>query len=397
MNQHVTSRLRWVWVGLCAGLTVAVGMAGCASSSGMAVVPPRALGRRGPATPSSGIGPATSGCQGTTGCACFGNGTCDIGYTCVNMLCYAATGTSYTASSSYVPPGTSYTAVASTSVGSGCTPGTQGCTCNAQGTCGVGLLCSNNTCLSEGGGTSTTPISSTGTSTTSPTSTTTATSTTGTASSGPTATGNTVTFKGGVASGAMVGYGFVAGGTSVAGGTGTALTTFTDPTCPAGSGTLTGGTGAGCAATSWTSAGDSSGLCMTGSIPAYTTCPTNCGATETGSDYSEDWGAEIGINAGTSPAATLTGSFTQLAVTFTGTPGGTVRLQVEAGGTAYCLSNYVSGTMTPASSLMATCYNTPPGAALASLSSVTKVELQITSAAAAETFSNFCMTGISFQ
>ena len=193
----------------------------------------------------------------------------------------------------------------------------------------------------------------------------------------------------------MVGYGFVAGGTSVAGGTGTALTTFTDPTCPGGA--LTGGTGAGCAATSWKAAGDTTGLCMTGSIPALTACPTNCGAAETGFDYSEDWGAEIGVNAGAA-GATLGGTFNSIAVTFTGTTTGTVKLQVLVGTTAYCtVAAYTSGTAVTAASLVTNCYTGGAQSPLASLAMVSQVQLQITSASTAETFSNFCMTGITFQ
>ena len=101
--------------------------------------------------------------------------------------------------------------------------------------------------------------------------------------------GVTVTFSGGNAVGGITGSGYVAGGTLGANSTGEALTTFTDPRCPSGDGQLTGGSGQGCAATSWTSAGDANGLCMSGTIPALTACPMNCGARETGFDYSEDW------------------------------------------------------------------------------------------------------------
>jgi hypothetical protein len=194
----------------------------------------------------------------------------------------------------------------------------------------------------------------------------------------------------------MTGFAYVAGGTLGMDSTGTPLTTFTDPTCPLGDGQLTGGNGQGCTATAWTSAGDADAICITGTIPALTACPTNCSAADTDFDYTEDWGAQVGVAAGATATATIGGSYSSIAVTFIGTPGGSVRLQVNVGSTNYCVGNYVSGDVVPASSLVTDCYTTG-GTPLPSLASVNQVVLSIVSAPVTETFTSFCMTGISFN
>jgi hypothetical protein len=200
----------------------------------------------------------------------------------------------------------------------------------------------------------------------------------------------------------MTGYGFVAGGTATANDIGTPLTQFTDPTCPADAGTLTGSSGTspgtGCTGTTWSS---TSSLCMSGSIPALTACSdaggtTGCSGTEA-ENYSEDWGAEVGVSAGSASTATVGGSFTKLSVAFTGTPATGIRLQVSDGTNSYCFPNYTSGTAVTASQLVEACWGTTGNTPLSSLGAITQVQLQIPSASAAISFSSFCMTGITFQ
>jgi hypothetical protein len=198
-----------------------------------------------------------------------------------------------------------------------------------------------------------------------------------------------VTFSGGQAYGAMNGSGFVEGGTAVAGNIGAPLTTFTSPTCPAGDGQLTGSTGpdagTGCTATAWTG----TGLCMSGTIPAVSGTPAN---------YAEDWGAMVAASVGTPFSTTLGGSYTSIAATYTGAPGGDTRLLVDVAGTQYCVDAYVSGTTVTTSQLVTNCYTGgTPQTPLSSLGAIDWVGLLIPSSTAAETFTNFCMTGIRFQ
>jgi hypothetical protein len=208
---------------------------------------------------------------------------------------------------------------------------------------------------------------------------------------------NGVTFTNGKAAGLFTGVGWVAGGTSVAGGTGTPLTTFGTPTCPAGDGTLTGGTGAGCSAIAWET---TNSLCMSGTIPALTACPANCTTPgETGEDYAEDWGAEVGVNVSMVANTAMGQSFSAMTVNFTGTLNGFIKLNVvDSSHNSYCYYNYVSGTPVAASQLTQSCWQTSsPGPALSSLANITSVGLQIDSSLTAETFTDFCMNSIAFK
>ena len=94
--------------------------------------------------------------------------------------------------------------------------------------------------------------------------------------------------------------------------------------------------------------------------------------------------------------AGIGGNFSSIAVTYTGTPGGTVRLQVNVGTTNYCVNDYASGTVVQASSLTQDCYN-PGGEQLPSLAQVNQVVLSIVSSTQEEVFTNFCMTSITLQ
>jgi hypothetical protein len=208
---------------------------------------------------------------------------------------------------------------------------------------------------------------------------------------------NGVTFLNGKGVGLFTGNGWVAGGTSGPGNIGTPLTTFKTPTCPAGDGTLTGGTGAGCSALTWET---TNSLCMSGTIPALTACPTNCAAPgEVGDDYSEDWGAAVGVNVSTVANTAMGQAFNTLTVNFTGTPGGVVKLSViDSSGMWYCFYNYVSGTPVTPSQLTQSCWLTSsPGPALSSLATITSVGLEIDSSQSAETFTDFCMDSIAFK
>ena len=166
------------------------------------------------------------------------------------------------------------------------------------------------------------------------------------------------------------------------------LTNFTSPSCA-------GGAVACCSTpTNWAT---SDSLCISGTIPGLTTCPTNCSSTETVADYAEDWGAMVGVYATPAGAngGTVGQSFSTIAVSYGGTPGGTVRLVLtDSTGTEYCKDGYTSGTTLTASSLVTNCWGASPENPLADFSSVAAVQLQIDASAAAETFTNFCVTGI---
>lgn len=91
-----------------------------------------------------GSGGTSAGCpEGSAGCDCYGNQSCDDDLVCADGKC--------------LPPG--------------CAPGTENCTCDA-GTCGQGLQCNDGICRPRTGGTGTDGgMSTSGTSTTGSTST----------------------------------------------------------------------------------------------------------------------------------------------------------------------------------------------------------------------------------
>ncbi len=237
------------------------------------------------------------------------------------------------------------------------------------------------TSTGNGGSTTSATGGATTTSATGGATTTTTSTGVGGATVGP--TGNTVTFTSGKASGAMLGYGFVALGSADA---------LTDPTCGTGKTTIT--NAAPCAtSTNWTG----TGLCMTGSIPALPAAPV-------AADYSSNWGVSVGVNA-TEPAGSGLGqSFASITITVAGTPTAGLRAQVHKKGEAdsvnYCVNNFTSGTAMPFTSFVTDCYNgTPAGTKItpADVPSIDKISVQVSSGSTAITVTNLCITGISFS
>lgn len=181
----------------------------------------------------------------------------------------------------------------------------------------------------------------------------------------------------------MTGYGFVALG---------ALDFVTSPTCGTALTPITKATP--CAADpNWSS---TTALCVTGSIPALPTVPV-------ASDYTNNWGLSVGLNA-TDPAGTGLGqAFTTVAITTTGTPATGLRAVVHRKGDAvdvgYC-AMMTSGTAIAFTSFNTECYNTPvSGTALtaADVANIDQISVQVSSGAAAITVTNLCITGITFN
>jgi hypothetical protein len=154
-------------------------------------------------------------------------------------------------------------------------------------------------------------------------------------------------------------------------------------------------------------------LCISGNVPPVTPCSggtattttTNgsvtvtCGPTETTSfDYGEDWGAIVGVESTGCAGGTLSIEPTSITVNFTGTPTGSggILLGVVIGGIQYCVEQYESGQTLTAANLTEQCWNIG-GASPASLAGISKVQLEITSGAGGFSFTDFCMTGITFQ
>jgi hypothetical protein len=224
--------------------------------------------------------------------------------------------------------------------------------------------------------------------------------------------GKTVIFSNGRAVGAMVDWGWVAGGNSQVGGGNaeTPLTTFTQPVCPAGAGALTGFSQS-CSNTQWPTP---NALCLSGNIPGTTACSgglatcattagpvtVQCEPSET-RDYGEDWGAMVGVQATPDKKSTLNFIPSSIAATFTGAPASSnIRLFIIIDSISYCtyggLTSYVSGTTVAASDFSNQCWTTG-GTAPASLAGIQKVMLQIDSQTTPVEFANFCFTGIVFQ
>jgi hypothetical protein len=199
-------------------------------------------------------------------------------------------------------------------------------------------------------------------------------------------TGTTVTFNNGRAAGAMTGWGWVALGV---------LDTVTDPTC---GGEPVLGTTYCLGGFTWNAANK---LCMTGSIPAVSALNP---------DYTNNWGALIGVNATLNTDGTLGNfgqtlgqSFTSVTITVSGTPLVGLRAQVhrhgDPVGTNYCAA-MTSGAAIPFTSFNTKCFDVPPdGVALtaADVPNLDQIDVQVSSGLAAITVTNLCITGITFS
>ena len=203
--------------------------------------------------------------------------------------------------------------------------------------------------------------------------TTSVTPTAGTTSATP--TGTTVTFASGKAAGAMTGYGWVALGSA---------DSLTSPTC----GTAVYTSTTNCASTTWSG---TTGLCLTGSVPALGTPP----------DYTGNWGVQVGVNSDAAGGG-LGQSFTSVAITVTGTPTSGLRAVVhrkgDPVGAGYCAA-MTSGTAITFTSFNTKCYDTPAdGTALtaADVLIIDQIGVQVPSGSAAIAVTSLCITGITF-
>jgi hypothetical protein len=201
--------------------------------------------------------------------------------------------------------------------------------------------------------------------------------------------GNSVTFSAGQAQGALTGYGWVA--------MGPVGDSVSSPTCDrssAGGGKtdpITGVavTGACNTQTNWDS---TTALCMTGSIVALPATPTK-------TDYSNNWGLEIGVNANSDAVSTIGVAHTSINVGVTGAPTG-LRVNIHRKGdpdtTPYCAS--YTGSAIPLSSFNTACWdNSGTPFTAADAPNIDKVMIQVPSSGTAITVTELCMTGITFN
>lgn len=211
--------------------------------------------------------------------------------------------------------------------------------------------------------------------------------------------GDSVSFKDGKAAGAMTGYGWVALG---------ALDKISSPKCaPDSTDTTTTraisapGTDPGpCPATGTTVWGSADALCLTGSIPALPDPAVQ-------SDYDNNWGVQVGVNASETEGAEIGTAFSTVALTFAGKPTtglrASVHLKGDQPGTTYCYNGVTSGKALKLTDFITTCWD---GASCTSAGckaltadmakNIDKVGLQVSSTTAAITVDNLCLSGIQF-
>jgi hypothetical protein len=313
--------------------------------------------------------------QGDQSGQCYPNKTCNSGLQCNSAsICVpssssggsGAGGTNDTGGTTSTG-GNKDTGGTTSTTSSGGTSDTGGTT-NTGGTSDTGGTSSSGGTSDTGGTTNTGGTSSNGGSS-------------GTVPAGCTASSSTTeaTFCNGLAMGAMTGYGWVALGSA---------DTLTEPTCDAAKAAIT--SAAPCLAnTNWSKP---DALCMSGSIPAL---PGDAGAT----DYSSNWGVQVGVNA-KDPSAALGSNWKTITFDVTGSPSSGLRAVLHKAGdpdsTGYCYA------MTPGTALKITDFNSKcwdsSGTALteADAGSIDKMGVQVTSTATAITVSSLCLTKITF-
>ena len=191
---------------------------------------------------------------------------------------------------------------------------------------------------------------------------------------------DTIGFCQGSAKGLMTGAGWVALGS---------LDTLTDPTCGTDKTAIT--KAAACtSATTWNDPGK---LCMTGSIPALPGTPVQ-------TDYDNNWGVQIGLNA-TEPNTQFDASaYTGVTFNISGAPLTGNRAMIHRAGdsdsTTYC-ATFQSGNKVALTAFNTKCWD-GSGVSLASadLSKIDKMGIQVSSTSAAITVANLCLTSIVF-
>lgn len=203
---------------------------------------------------------------------------------------------------------------------------------------------------------------------------------------------NSVCFSAGKASGLMTGYGWIALGSED-----TATSPVCDNTANNGSANQQITTANPCPETGgktvWTT--PDAGLCISGSIPAVSG-PT---------DYTANWGLQIGANVDTS-GGTLGKSYSSITYTFNAsaiTPANTaIRAEVHRAGddpgTTYC-ATILSGKATSFVAFNTQCWPGGSGTAMTSddVAKIDKIGIQISSdTGSAYAVSGFCWSGLSF-
>lgn len=195
--------------------------------------------------------------------------------------------------------------------------------------------------------------------------------------------GSAVTFSDGQAEGAMTGFGWVALGSE---------DTVTAPTCGPSHDPIT--SSAACASTvNWS---PSDRLCVSGFVPAL---PANPEA----SDYANNWGIQVGVDATNPVGGGLGQSYANLTIDMTGIPaaaGPSLRAVVHRRGdpasTTYC-APVTSGVAIPFTGFSTLCFVLGGGGSImtaADVPSIDSIGVQISSESTAVTVSDFCITGI---
>jgi hypothetical protein len=193
--------------------------------------------------------------------------------------------------------------------------------------------------------------------------------------------GTVVTIANGQAQGAMTGFGWIALGS---------LDTVRDPTCASPAGPIV--SGVPCDITQWSS---TTAYCMSGNVPVVPPNPTK-------TDYDNNWGIEIGINATPDGTGALGQSFSSVAVTvssasdISGLRVSTHRLG-DPDGTNYCTS-LSSGVQTPFSRFNSACWdNSGTFLSAGDVAKLDKIMVSVPSTpTSAIAVDNLCITGITF-
>jgi hypothetical protein len=192
---------------------------------------------------------------------------------------------------------------------------------------------------------------------------------------------DSVIFCKGKAVGVMSGYGWVALGSA---------DSLSDPTCDTAKAAIT--ASAPCKAnTNWSK---TDALCMSGQVPALPEEPTD-------TDYADNWGIQIGVDA-KSPKAAMGGeSYKTITLSLTGSPSVGLRAVVHRSGdpdsTSYCADALTPGKPMPLSSFNTKCWDSSgDDLADADVPNLDKVSVQVTSGEAAVTVTDLCLSKIEF-
>lgn len=139
-------------------------------------------------------------------------------------------------------------------------------------------------------------------------------------------------------------------------------------------------------------------LCMSGAIPALPAAPTQ-------SDYDNNWGMEIGVNAKEPPdaAGAAMSGFTTVTFNYSGIPRSGVRAFIHRKGdpdaTTYCFDSVKSDVPFALTKFNTKCWGDPSTVYLTpvDLPNIDKIGLMVSSSAAAITVSSFCLERIVFN